>query len=150
MNICPKIEPLPWEYALPFKISRVYQSIIIYLLVIVCNPLFAGPKPESLNAYFQSIAMIEKKEVNDKWLSPDKGYHLVGSMIGTTLVGQLSMKGFDTSRGKSQIIGVGAAFSLGLAKEIYDSGKQKNKFSWKDLMANGVGIIVGVVLLGIN
>jgi uncharacterized protein YfiM (DUF2279 family) len=94
--------------------------------------------------------MIEKKETKDRWLSPDKGYHLVGSLIGTTLVGQLSMKGFDTRREASQIIGMGTAFSLGLAKEIYDSGKQKNKFSWKDLMANGVGIVIGVILLGIN
>jgi uncharacterized protein YfiM (DUF2279 family) len=135
---------------LPFRISIVYRLIIIFLIVFICNPLFARPKPESLNAYFQSFAMREKKEINDKWLSPDKGYHLVGSLIGTTLVGQMSMKGFDTNREKSQIIGVGAAFSLGLAKEFFDSGKQKNKFSWKDLTANGVGIIVGVVLLGIN
>jgi uncharacterized protein YfiM (DUF2279 family) len=119
-------------------------------IVLISHPLFATAKPESLNAYFQSFALRDNKETNDKWLSPDKGYHLIGSLIGTTLVSQLSMKGFDTNREKSQVIGVGAVFSLGLAKEFYDSGKQKNKFSWKDLTANGVGIIVGIILLGIN
>ena len=135
---------------MPSKISIVSRSIIILFIVLISHPLFATAKPESLNAYFQSFALRDNKETNDKWLSPDKGYHLIGSLIGTTLVSQLSMKGFDTNREKSQVIGVGAVFSLGLAKEFYDSGKQKNKFSWKDLTANGVGIIVGIILLGIN
>ena len=132
------------------KKNIVPRSVLILLIAFFCHPLFAESEPVTLNAYIQSFALKPKKVTNDSWLSPDKGYHLVGSMIGTTFIGQLSLKGFDTSRQKSQIIGAGFTFSLGLAKEFYDSGEPKNKFSWKDLIADGVGIIIGVVLLGIN
>ncbi len=86
----------------------------------------------------------------DRWLSPDKGYHVMGSMISTTLVGQISMRGFGNSTENSQVIGAGTTFTLGLVKEIYDSHKPQNSFSWKDLAADGVGIIIGIILLSIN
>jgi uncharacterized protein YfiM (DUF2279 family) len=103
-----------------------------------------------LKTYFQSFEKGEQKEIKDHWFSPDKGYHLMGSVISTTLIGQISMSGFNNSTEKSQIIGAGTTFSLGLAKEIYDSGRQRNYFSWKDLAANGLGVIIGILLLGVN
>lgn len=133
-----------------FNNFKIDKFLFVLFVLIISNSLFADDKPETLRAYFESFARGEKKTTTDRWISPDKGYHLVGSMISTTLIGQLSLNGLETTTKKSQVIGAGMTFSLGLVKEFYDARKPQNKFSWKDLAANGVGIILGVILLGID
>ena len=133
--------------------SKQISYPLLFTLFVLLSPigqLFAGEKPPSLKTYFDSFATGEKTKISDGWFSPDKGYHLIGSMISTTFVGQLSKRGFNATPQNSQYIGAGMTFSLGLAKEIYDSGKPANIFSWKDLTANCVGILVGVLLLGVQ
>ena len=112
--------------------------------------LYADDRSESMNSYFKSLGIEVKKENHDSWFSADKGYHVMGGMISTALVGQISLRGFDNSLKKSKTIGASATFTLGLVKEIYDSKQPNNYFSWKDLAANGVGVIIGIILLGIN
>jgi uncharacterized protein YfiM (DUF2279 family) len=41
----------------------------------------------------------------------------------------------------------GATFSLGIAKEFYDKSRSENHFSWKDLLADVVGIGAGFIIL---
>ena len=110
----------------------------------------ANDRPATLKEYFQSFAIGNKNIKRDSWLSPDKGYHIVGSMIGTTLAGKLSLGAFETTKQNSQIIGAGVSLTLGVLKEVHDSGKPDNLFSWKDLAADGVGILIGILLLGID
>jgi uncharacterized protein YfiM (DUF2279 family) len=122
--------------------------VLIGILSIIFqsgNYLCADDKPEALRSYFESFGKEEKKENYDRWFSPDKGYHVIGSIISTTLIGQISLRGFDNSLEKSKTFGAGATFTLGIAKEIYDSKRPKNYFSWKDLAANGVGVIIGII-----
>ena len=132
--------------------KHVIHSIIlpVFLLFLPLRQLSAGERSNTLDAYFKTFAIGQKSEKVDAWFSPDKGYHLIGSMIGTTFIGQLSQKGFCSSSQKSQYIVAGMTFSLGLAKELYDSGKTNNMFSWKDLAANCVGIVLGTILLGVH
>ena len=130
--------------------KSIFQIGILVLLI--CSNLFAGHDelPLALATYLKSFDKESEYTVQDNWFSPDKGYHAMGSMISTTLIGQISLKGFDNSTQKSQIIGAGTTFTLGLAKELFDSRQPDNIFSWKDLTANGVGIIIGIILLGID
>ena len=129
---------------------RCIIFIPILFLLSSLQELSAGGRPENLDTYFKTFTIGEKVEKSDSWFSPDKGYHIVGSMISTTFISQLSQKGFDSTLKESQYIGAGMTFSFGLAKELYDSGKPNNMFSWKDLTANCVGIILGVILSGVQ
>lgn len=113
-------------------------------------PLIAEDKTESLDNYIKSFARGESVKMSDSWLSPDKGYHIIGSMISTTFIGQTGQRGFTLSNQRSKYVAAGITLSLGFAKELYDSGKKNNIFSWKDLTANCVGILTGVILLGIH
>jgi uncharacterized protein YfiM (DUF2279 family) len=127
------------------------NTVLIILLVFFCyQQLSAGERSKSLDTYFKSFALGQEVYTSGSWFSADKGYHIIGSMICTTFIGELSRKRFDTTLHKAQMIGAGTTFSLGLAKEIYDSGKPNNIFSWKDLSANCVGILLGVFLLGVH
>jgi len=135
---------------LSFKRLENNAILIILLLFLCLQHLSAGERSKSLDTYLNSFALGKEMGKSGSWFSADKGYHIVGSMICTTFIGELSKKRFDSTPQKAQIIGAGTTFSLGLAKEIYDSGKPNNIFSWKDLSANCVGILIGMLLLGVH
>ena len=87
---------------------------------------------------------------SSSWLAPDKGNHLVGSMISTVFIGKISQDIFDQQSGDAKVWGAGITFSLGLAKEIFDSQSKGNRFDMQDLVANVAGIVLGIVLLGVK
>lgn len=87
---------------------------------------------------------------NDSWFGRDKGLHLVTSFIATTLITNINKKSFNMNSSESKNTGVGIVFSLGITKEIFDSRQKNNIFSWKDLVANVTGILLGVAILEIN
>jgi uncharacterized protein YfiM (DUF2279 family) len=124
--------------------------VIIYLIAFGSTAISADQIPTALKTYLNSFQKGRSQEKEDQWFSPDKGYHVMGSLISTTLLGQISIREFGTSVENSKVLGACTTLALGISKEIYDSGKSKNYFSWKDLTANGLGIIIGILLLGIK
>lgn len=75
-------------------------------------------------------------EKNDKWLSKDKFKHFFVSYIIYSVSREL------TNKENSAII----TFSIGISKEIYD-GFRKEKFSYKDLICDLLGISFGLIIL---
>ena len=53
----------------------------------------------------------------------------------------------DVKTAKSRQIAAGSAFAVGLAKEIYDQASGRGTPSWKDLLADVIGIGVAVILV---
>ncbi len=76
-------------------------------------------------------------EKNDSWISKDKFKHFFLSYI-------IFSVSYDTTNKKenSAII----TFSIGISKEIYD-GFKKEKFGYKDLIWDLLGISFGLILL---
>jgi uncharacterized protein YfiM (DUF2279 family) len=62
----------------------------------------------------------------------------------------MGMRLSRSSLTQTKSIAAGAVFTFGLGKEIYDSHKPNNRFSWKDLTANVFGIVVGIILVSIK
>lgn len=84
----------------------------------------------------------------DRWLAMDKAKHVGGSML-LTLSAQyvLVVKG-DRSRNDALPVSAASAFSVGLAKEVYDRYAGPTQvFSAKDLVADALGIVVGVLVI---
>ena len=100
------------------------------------------------------MASLEKKRQNQDrskiWWAQDKGQHVVAGLYGTALIGQVAYRFTKTSPGDARLIAMGTTVSIGLFKELYDSRKMDNRFSWQDMTANMIGIVIGFVLLGIN
>ncbi len=86
----------------------------------------------------------------DSWYADDKIRHLVGSLVSTTLLTQVSSHNTEWSKREAKIFAVGTTMSLGFVKELYDRRKPGNHFCWKDLAADTVGVILGLVILGIK
>lgn len=93
-----------------------------------------------------AIKVAPYKSFNDPWIAKDKAQHFLGSFIATG-VSTLSLQRFtDLNKEKSLHLGVSFSFTLGLGKELYDSTKKNNFFSYKDLIADLLGIGLAVVV----
>ncbi len=86
----------------------------------------------------------------DPWLGRDKALHAAGSFLLTLSAQYVLTAKLGTGEGTALPLAAGAAFSLGLAKEVADSRRPVSPlFSRRDLVADAVGVAlaVGLVLL---
>ncbi len=88
--------------------------------------------------------MIRDSALCDDWFARDKFLHFsaCAAISGFTYLFSIER----LSRGETE----GAAYSVsftalvGLGKELYDK-KHKGRFSWKDLLWDGAGLMVGYI-----
>jgi len=133
------------------------KIILVLIMSYTTASVYAFPLKmyENLRAQQDSVS-IESKPITetniqlDRWISADKGYHLIGSLISTTGISRSCMQFADIKKEKSIWMGAGITFTLGLGKEFWDGHKKNNIFSWKDLSADILGILIGTVLLQID
>jgi uncharacterized protein YfiM (DUF2279 family) len=81
----------------------------------------------------------------DKYFAPDKAKHFLAGMISTIFVYKSVENHMQENQ--SRYLAGGITFSLGIAKEFYDKSRPENHFSWKDLLADVVGIGAGFIIL---
>ena len=120
---------------------------MLILLVELVNSVQASNLPDVVadSSHYQ-----QKIHFHDPWLAPDKGLHFLGSMMVTIAVAKTSQQYLDYPISKSRNFAFAFSFSLGLSKECYDATKPRNFFSWKDLMADGLGTLVGGLILALQ
>jgi uncharacterized protein YfiM (DUF2279 family) len=88
--------------------------------------------------------------LRDPWLGRDKVLHAAGSFLLTLSAQYVLTSKLDAEESTAVPISAGAAFSLGLAKEVADSRRPvRPLFSTRDLVADAVGVAlaVGLILL---
>jgi putative lipoprotein len=120
---------------------RTIPFSIIFILLLFCTPtasVYCAPDS------------CEIKTTYDHFFAPDKGRHLIGSFMMTVLGSKISQRRFNLAEQKSIQTAAVISFSIGLGKELRDSMKLRNHFSWKDMAANITGICLGVLVLGIK
>jgi len=83
----------------------------------------------------------------DRWLSRDKGQHFVVSLLLTGATGTLLVRRCGYHRDQGFAGGAVLTLGAGLIKEWRDSRRLEGRFSWKDLAADLLGIILGGWLL---
>ena len=74
--------------------------------------------------------------MTDKWLAEDKFNHLAGSFFVTYLFTWIC---------SGIVPGVILALAGGLLVELYQEYKKVDSFSWKDVIADVIGIAIAVV-----
>lgn len=78
----------------------------------------------------------------DNWFGPDKLYHFAAATAfgaGSQVVASNN----GASESNAAIIGVSVAIGVGAAKELYDQELKRTGWSWKDLVWDVAGGIVG-------
>lgn len=149
---------LPSDYRLNFN-RLICQTSFVLLLCIIAGS--AQIISDSKNAFDKSVLTTvysgrSVEQVHSKsgyadnaesWFSADKGYHFLGSMMITIAASKGIMRSGCTDLDSASQTGALISFSVGLGKEIWDSTKEYNRFSYRDLTANVAGIIVGLIIL---
>jgi uncharacterized protein YfiM (DUF2279 family) len=132
------------------------KYLILFLLLLLISEVQGAKVSEKftrdalLDSQNRDSAEVKVKKDCACWLGRDKGLHLVGSMIAAVAVGKSAQTFFAKSKDQSLKIGIGVSFGIGLGKEIWDSTKKNNKFSYADLTADVIGILIGSVLLNLE
>ena len=84
---------------------------------------------------------------DDPWLGVDKAKHFgVSTGLGAGAYAGLWLLGSRDTPLLRLALAAGLALMPGLAKEIYDAGQPRNRFSGKDMLYNAVGVTVGALL----
>lgn len=83
---------------------------------------------------------------DDKWLSWDKFGHffISGFLAGASY--SIYHKNFNNDKKSSVYFASIFSLSLGIGKEVSDSRKPQNKFSYKDLIFDILGISTGLLI----
>lgn len=91
-----------------------------------------------------------KVACGDPWLGPDKALHLGASFLGTVSTQYVLTSKGDMSEDGALPISVSVVLSAGLVKELIDANRQHDPlFSWKDLTADAVGILLAIGLISL-
>jgi len=86
---------------------------------------------------------------NDKWIARDKALHFFcsASIVGLSFHSAYCQLGYD--KDASRIFSISLSGLTGIGKEFLDSKKKKSSASWRDLVADGLGIITGALIFTI-
>jgi uncharacterized protein YfiM (DUF2279 family) len=98
-------------------------------------------------AVSDSTLDVNKKPSRDLWLGKDKLDHALASAGLMAAQFYVLHEELDLSGHRSRQIAAGSTLVIGIAKEIYDKTSRRGTPSWKDLLADlvGVGLAAGIM-----
>jgi len=88
-----------------------------------------------------SLQPFDVAEREDRWLAQDKLLHISLSSALVSTLYHLHRYRYGDSANSSQVFAAQVSISLGIVKEMSDA-----QFSYRDLIADLVGIAVGLIL----
>ena len=90
--------------------------------------------------------------MQDKWFAIDKVQHFSYSCLISLGIQYVLVNKMEMDETAALPVSLGISFTAGITKEIQDSKSKNGCFSRKDLMANGLGIILSaiIILLPVN
>ena len=136
-----------------FNFLRAGEDITCYWFTMLKNKLLITVSIFLIccgSVYSQSISNTQnllKKSHSDPWIAMDKLKHFTSSFYFTTTSYYFMSREFDISNDQAKMNSICFTMSLGLGKEIFDSGKPGGFFSIKDLCADFCGAFVGIIVI---
>ena len=82
----------------------------------------------------------------DRWLAQDKLEHLVVSAFFSGVTYSACRDFYNNNKESSLCFSASFTLGLGLCKEMYDKRKPQGRFSYKDLVADLVGVGLGLLI----
>lgn len=127
--------------------ARAIKMGLLFLVICV-TANSDGVKAET------SFSQSEDKKVDlpsssltqESWFSSDKLAHLTFSLFISGMCYKIYHDNYYHDKNSSLAFSAGFTLSLGLGKEFYDKRRPKNKFSYKDLIADILGTSLGLIL----
>ncbi len=93
------------------------------------------------------IALPSGARAQDDWFGPDKILHFIGGFVCTGAGYVVARDAWDWEHDRAVSFGVGVGVTCSIAKELYDAFVKRTYFSGKDLVWDGLGIGLGVIVV---
>jgi putative lipoprotein len=90
--------------------------------------------------------VLQKSGPKDPWFGSDKVQHFFASAVLTSFGFFIMREPLDSSENNALYFGSGFSLSFGVGKEIYDWKSKKGNASYKDLVADILGIGFAVLI----
>jgi uncharacterized protein YfiM (DUF2279 family) len=119
----------------------LFLCLLILLILLFSYSLADATQQDSLK-----IEKVKTKKV-DKWWGKDKAKHFLVSAFLAGACYKIYHNQWHNKKEHSLYFSTGFTLSLGLGKEIYDDTRSQNKFSYKDLIYDLLGIGVGLLIV---
>ena len=124
--------------------------ILLGMLLFTCmlTPVSAQENKPTIDTSDQ----INNYKMQDKWIAIDKVQHFSYSCFISLGIQYVLVNKMEMDETAALPVSLGISFTAGITKEIQDSKSKNGFFSRKDLMANGLGIILSaiIILLPVN
>ncbi|GAB5517812.1 MAG: hypothetical protein RhofKO_00630 [Rhodothermales bacterium] len=104
-------------------------------------------RASSLSPAMRAVPPAPFPSTDDPWLGRDKMQHLAFSFLLTVGSQYVLVNKGDYTETRALPLSVTATAAIGVAKELYDRQKPRGVFSTRDLVADGVGILLAVGLI---
>jgi uncharacterized protein YfiM (DUF2279 family) len=123
--------------------AREFVCIWIWLLLAV-QPSW-GDSSRDIAVSFHSPSS-DTTRLSDRWLAPDKLEHVAVSAFLSGVSYSIFRDFYCNKQETSACFSATLTFGLGLGKEFYDRRAPRGKFSYKDLVADILGIGLGLLI----
>lgn len=127
------------------------KVIAVLLILQGMAPAFTGPvfRRSAVGEMVSPLPDAGKKlaEGKDCWACPDKAQHFMANVIMTTFIFSSSRKFFEASRNDSRTTALIVSSLVSFSKEVWDLKVRHRGFSKKDLTADLLGILAGLILI---
>ena len=124
--------------------------ILLGMLLFTCmlTPVSAQENKPTIDTSDQ----INNYKMQDKWFAIDKVQHFSYSCLISLGIQYVLVNKMEMDETAALPVSLGISFTAGITKEIQDSKSKNGFFSRKDLVANGLGIILSaiIILLPVN
>ena len=124
--------------------------ILLGMLLFACmlTPVSAQENKPTIDTSDQ----INNYKMQDKWFAIDKVQHFSYSCLISLGIQYVLVNKMEMDETSALPVSLGISFTAGITKEIQDSKSKNGFFSRKDLVANGLGIILSaiIILLPVN
>lgn len=122
----------------------------IGLVLCLTLVLSASSTAQPVRQDTTSAPVASSTLVADPWLGHDKAMH-AGASFALTLGGQLVLtQGAGLANDRALPISAGTTLTLGVMKELTDRRRDRYPlFSWRDLVADALGIAVAAVVVSL-
>ena len=121
-------------YKFSWKYSPSMKLLLLTLFII-------------LNLCFSQSIEADSLDTPRKTLGFDKVQHVAFGCLWTLSSQYILENKSGFGEDKALSYAVGSTVSLGLAKELNDSQTRKKSFDWGDMLANGIGIAVAILII---
>lgn len=111
-----------------------YTFVLAVLIIVTC-------------ATGQNIQDSTEVILEDPWFGYDKVQHFTFSLLWVLSAQYVAVNKIGLTETEAAPISVGSGAALGLLKEVRDGKKRNNRFSVRDLIANGVGLLCGYAVI---